>query len=124
MLVASVTRIACEIAALVVALTVVRRHRPDAYRKLAAWAAAVLVVTVITWVLMADGLSTVFGLDGATARVLAMCAVVHGTGATEAAQTIVRALADVALLILFVRAMVALAQPPKPVVATSDAPYR
>lgn len=110
--VSTLVAIGGEIAIVIVAATVVKRHRPDAYGKLLAWAVASLVVTVV--------LSATYPLLGVVVR----------SGGTEAylvalaIVAFVRTALNIGLVLLLVRGLVALAQPPRPIVVQSDAPYR
>lgn len=104
--------LAGEIAVVVVVATVVKRHRPDAYGKLLTWAVASLVTTLV--------LTATYPLLGFFVRS-------GGTDSYLVALSIVaflRTAVNVALVLLLVRGLVAIAQPPKPVVVQSDAPYR
>jgi hypothetical protein len=100
------------IALLWVVATVVRRHRPDAYGPLLAWAVASLVATGANFV--------VYPLAGlmlrreSSAEYLAVLDVVR----------VFFAIVHVGLVVLLVRGLVVIAQPPKAVVVQSDAPYR
>lgn len=108
----SLVAIGGEIAIIVVVATVVKRHRPDAYGKLLAWAIASLVVTLA--LSAAYPLMPLFVRSGGTDTYLVALSII----------AFVRTAANIALVLLLVRGLVALAQPPKPVVLPSDAPYR
>ncbi len=105
---------ACEIAILVVITTIVRRHRPDAYQGLQLWAIGSLVVFVVmnlARVMMpfltrssGDGMESFF-------RASTLLTIL-GTGL------------HVVLVVIFIRGLAALAQPPKPIVVEGLPPYR
>lgn len=110
----SLVSLGCGIAMLVVITTVVRRHRPDAYFGLRAWAIASLVVFVVMSI----------------ARIVLPRAVSMSSSDVEhyfkwsAMLTIVGTFLQLGLLALHIRGLVALAQPPKPLVVEGTAPYR
>ncbi len=108
----SLVAIGGEITIVVVVATVVKRHRPDAHAKLLAWAIASLVVTLA--LNAAYPLMSVLVRSGGTESYLFAVSMLG----------FVRTAANVALVLLLVRGLVALAQPPKPVVVKGDAPYR
>jgi hypothetical protein len=108
----SLVAIGGEIAIVVVVATVVKRHRPDAYGKLLAWAIASLVVTLA--LSAAYPLMPLFVRSGETDAYLVALSMI----------AFARTAANIALVLLLVRGLVALAQPPRPVVVHSDAPYR
>ena len=105
---------ACEIAILVAITTIVRRHRPDAYQGLLLWAVGSLVVFVVMNV----------------ARV-AMPFLTRSSSAgiesffrASAFLTILGTGLHVVLVVIFIRGLAALAQPPKPIVVEGLPPYR
>ncbi len=104
--------VACDIAIIVAVSTIVRRHRPDAYRGLQLWSILSLIGMVVL----------------ALARIVApRFTVPDGIDAfvrTSVVLTIVGTLVHVALVVLLIRGLTALAQPPKPVVVEGTAPYR
>lgn len=106
-----VSSIGGAIAVLWVVATVVRRQRPDAYRPLLAWAVASLVmilVNIVAYPLVG------FFVRGSIDDYLAATGVLR----------IVSASIGVGLVVLLVRGLVAIAQPPKPLEVKSDVPYR
>lgn len=110
---ATLVGLACEVAVVVVVATVVKRHRPDAYGTLLAWAIGSLVVTIAFAVAYP-----------VTAKLVPASAGVDGYLTALAILGFVRAAVSVALLVVFIRGLVALAEPPRPLVVPSDAPYR
>ena len=105
---------ACEIAILVAITTIVRRHRPDAYQGLLLWAIGSLVVFVVMNI----------------ARV-AMPFLTRSSSAgiesffrASAFLTILGTGLHVVLVVIFIRGLAALAQPPKPIVVEGLPPYR
>ncbi len=104
--------IAIEIAFVVVATTVVRRQRPDAFKPLLAWAVASLAWGV---------------LSGVSGMILPLFAARDGIDSLLRMQAINAAIGiavHVALAVMLVRGLVALAQPPKPVDVGGAPPYR
>ncbi len=105
--------LACDVAVLVAIATIVRRNRPDAYQRLQVWAIATLAVFVLTtigWLVVPYVARTDGSMEGyfrATALLSILGTVLH-----------------VALVILFIRGITALAQPPKPIVVEGIPPYR
>jgi len=105
---------ACDVAILVVIATIVRRNRPDAYQGLQAWAIGslgVFLFTTVAWVVVPflartseGGMESYFRMSGLL--------------------TILGMLLHVVLVVLFIRGLTALAQPPKPVVVEGLPPYR
>jgi hypothetical protein len=103
---------ACDVAVLVVVATVVRRHRPDAYRGLLAWSigttavyALMTIAHMVTPYLLSSGGIDSFYKSNALLSILGM-------------------LLHLGLLVVFIRGLVALAQPPKPYSPSGDPPYR
>ena len=104
----------CDVAILVAIATIVRRHRPDAYQGLQVWAIgslAVFVVMNIARIAMpfltrssSSGMESFFRMS--------------------ALLTIVGTILHVVLVVLFIRGLTALAQPPKPVVVEGLPPDR
>lgn len=104
----------CDVAILVTITSIVRRHRPDAYGGLLIWAIGSLGLFVlmtgarIVMPMLArtssDGMESYFRMNGLLS--------ILGTGL------------HVVLVVLFIRGLAALAQPPKPVVVDSNEPYR
>ena len=93
-----------------VVATVVRRHRPDAYQPLLVWSIAQLVV---------------YGVNVIGYPVLGVIA--HGSDSYMTAMAmfrIVMSIVHLGVILLLVRGLVAIAQPPKPFKVESDAPYR
>jgi uncharacterized membrane protein YidH (DUF202 family) len=108
----AVVTLGLQIVLLVVIANVVRRHRPDAYKSLLAWALTSLAV----WLF-----STLFSTVGSA---------IAGRSGVDAMFTlqIVNAAIGIPLhvvtMLLLVRGLVRLAQPPKPVTVESNLPYR
>jgi hypothetical protein len=110
----SFTSLICDVAILIVISTVVRRNRPDAYQGLQAWSIGSLVVFVVMYVARlvvplfakasSDGMEGYFRLNALLT--------IFGTGL------------HVVLVILFIKGLTALAQPPKPVAVEGAPPYR
>ena len=108
----SLVTIAGEVAILVAITTIVRRHRPDAYRGLQLWAILSLVLlvvltgarVVVPMVTTRDGMESYFR--------------------STVILTIVGVASHVVLVVLFIRGLTALAQPPKPVTVEGGPPYR
>jgi hypothetical protein len=108
----SIVSLACDIAILVAITTIVRRHRPDAYRGLQLWAILSLGVflfltaarVVLPLLTARDGIESYF-------RVSAVLTIL-GTGL------------HVMLVFLLIRGLTALAQPPKPIPVEGAPPYR
>ena len=109
--VATLTALACDVALVWVVATVVKRHRPDAYRPLLTWALASLATLILSYV--AYPVSAMLSGSYPEGYVFAIGLI----GLARSAVAIV-------LLLLLVRGLVAIAQPPKPFVVSSDAPYR
>lgn len=109
----SLIAFACDVAIIVAIATIVRRHRPDAYRGLQAWAIAslgVFLFTTVAWIVLPFLAPTDFGM-------------VHYFR-MSGLLTILGTLLHVGLVILFIRGITALAQPPKPLVVEGTPPYR
>jgi len=108
----SLATVAGEVAILVAITTIVRRHRPDAYRGLQLWAILSLVLlvaltgarVVVPMVTTRDGMESYFR--------------------STVILTIVGVASHVVLVVLFIRGLTALAQPPKPVAVEGAPPYR
>jgi len=102
----------CEIAILVVVVTIVRRHRPDAYRGLMTWAAGSLAVFV--FLAIARTVVPLFsrGSD------------MDGYFRASSLVSIVGIVLHVVLVVIFIRGLVAIAQPPKPIAIEGTPPYR
>lgn len=102
----------CEIAILVVVATIVRRHRPDAYRGLMTWAIGSVAVYVFLgivrmvtpFVSRSDGMESYFRASS----LLAMVGI----------------LLHVVLVVIFLKGLIAIAQPPKPITVEGTPPYR
>jgi hypothetical protein len=104
----------CDVAILVAIATIVRRHRPDAYQGLQVWAIgslAVFVVMNVARIAMPVLARTSAGSMESYFRMNALLTIV-GTGL------------HVVLVVLFIRGLTALAQPPKPVAVVGAPPYR
>lgn len=100
------------VANIVVVVTVVRRHRPDVYKSLLAWAIAGIVIS---------GASPIVNYVAVT------IAATSGTSsiiATQLATTLVNIPLHVVVSLLLLRGIIKLAQPPKAVVVESNQPYR
>jgi hypothetical protein len=104
---------ACEIAILVAIATIVRRHRPDAYRGLQTWA----ILSLAVFVVFTMARSLLPSLASSTGGIETFFKV-------NSLITIGQMGTHVVLVILFIRGLVALAQPPKPVVVEGTPPYR
>ena len=104
--------LAGEVLILVLVATVVRRHRPDAWRGLLAWAVASLVASILTRVGWTVGLALA-GQGGVDSIVTA-----------QAVLTLVNAGVTIVLFLLLARGLVLLAQPPKPVTIPTEGAYR
>jgi multisubunit Na+/H+ antiporter MnhB subunit len=105
-------RLACQIALLVIVYGVVRRHRPDAWTSLRAWAiggVVAAVVTPIAWRIV-PRLGTASD-PMAWARVGTFLMVFDS-------------LVTVGLVLLLVKGLVRIAQPPPPIVIGETPPYR
>lgn len=108
----SLAAIACEVAVLVAITTIVRRHRPDAYRGLQLWAILSLVLLVVlTGARVVMSLATM--RDGMESYFRSMVIL-----------TIAGVASHVVLVVLFIRGLTALAQPPKPLTVEGAPPYR
>lgn len=104
----------CEVAILVAITTIVRRHRPDAYQGLLVWAIGsigVFVTLNVARIAMpfvtrgsSDGMESYFRMSSLL--------------------SIVGTMFHIVLVVLFIRGLAALAQPPKPVVVEGLPPYR
>jgi hypothetical protein len=102
----------CSIAILVVVATVVRRHRPDAHGPLLGWAIAGLAVAIVLPALHIGSRAIRARDDFETLLTTQIILGVLGT------------VLQVVLVVLLVRGLVKLAQPPKPVVTDPEGPYR
>jgi len=109
----SLVGIGCEIVLLVIVAGAVRRHRPDAFKPLLAWAIAALVSAIVL-PLVGTAVTLAASRAGGIEAVLS----------TQAVLTTFGIVVRIALTALLVRGLVRLAQPPKPVVVEGDAPYR
>lgn len=103
---------ACDIAILVTITTVVRRHRPDAYRGLQSWAIVSLVGFVVTTIARTV-LPHFASSDG-----------MEGFFRTSVLLTFVSIGLHIVLVVMLVRGLTALAQPPRPIVVEGLPPYR
>lgn len=101
-----------DIVLLVVIATVVRRHRPDAYKPLLAWAIAVLGLTLFRSVFMA------------VVRVVASRQGVEAMIVIQSFEIVLGALLGAGLVGLLAYALVRLAQPPRPLDLPNQPPYR
>ncbi|AKV00773.1 hypothetical protein AKJ09_07436 [Labilithrix luteola] len=100
------------VANIIVVATVVRRHRPDVFKSLLAWAITGLVVS---------------GTSPLVNFVAVNIAARSGTSsviATQLATTLVNIPIHVLVSVLLLRGIIKLAQPPKAVVIESNQPYR
>ena len=104
--------VACEIALLVVVMTIVRRHRPDAYRPLLVWAASSLGLGIVGRV--AGFVTTRFMATGGIDALVRM-QLING---------VVGIAIHVALVVLLIRGLVAIAQPRKVPPVEGMPPYR
>ena len=101
-----------DVVLLVVIATVVRRHRPDAYKPLLAWAIAVLGLTLFRSVFMA------------VVRVVASRQGVEAMIVIQSFEIVLGALLGAGLVGLLAYALVRLAQPPRPLDLPNQPPYR
>ncbi len=108
----SVVSLACDIAILVAITTIVRRHRPDAYRALQSWAIGSLVV----FLLMA--------VARAAVPYFAARESIEGYFRASALLTVMGVGLHVLLVVMLIRGLTALAQPPKPITVEGTPPYR
>jgi hypothetical protein len=104
--------VACNVGLIVIIAGAVRRHRPDAYGPLLAWAIASVAFGFVSPLLQfaASAIAASHGMDGfvfGQAIVATIFGIVH-----------------IGLVILLARGLVRLAQPPKQPVADSGAAYR
>jgi hypothetical protein len=110
----SLVAFACDVAVLVAIATIVRRHRPDAYQGLQTWAIGslgVFLFTTVAWIVMPLLVRTSEGGMEEYFRMMGLL-------------TILGTVLHVVLVILFIRGLTALAQPPKPVAIEGAPPYR
>ena len=107
----SLVTFVCEIAVLVAIATVVRRHRPDAYRALLSWAIASLASYIVAWVARAI---VPYAANHEIDNLLRMGALL----------TAFNAALHIVLVILLIRGLVAIAQPPKVIPTEGLPPYR
>jgi hypothetical protein len=110
--IATLAGFAGAITVLVIVATVVRRQRPDAYRPLLWWSIGSLVFVAANFV--GYPALAFFVRDSGTEGYLKALSIFR----------IVTSLAHLGLAVVLVRGLVAIAQPPKPIVVESDAPYR
>ena len=106
--------IACQIALIVVVATVVRRHRPDAWTALLAWIITSAVTMVVTPVLH-------------TVLTLVVARSAGGIEGIYKSQVIAQAVLvplHIAVVVLLVRGLVRIAQPPPKVEVGPTPPYR
>lgn len=108
----SLVSLVCEIAILVAISTIVRRHRPDAYRGLQLWAILSLVGMVVLTVahIVAPIVTARDGMESYFRSSVIL--------------TTFGVALHVVLVVLFIRGLTALAQPPKPVTVEGAPPYR
>lgn len=109
-----VVSIACQIALIVVVATVVRRHRPDAWTALLAWIITSAVTMVVTPVLH-------------TVLTLVIARSAGGIEGIYKSQVIAQAVLvplHIAVVVLLVRGLVRIAQPPPKVEVGPTPPYR
>ncbi len=105
--------LAGNIAFLVITLTVVRRHRPDAAGPFVAWSVASLAYTVLHALLSAI-----------VPFLVTRSAGVEATVTVQGLLTVLHAVVAAGLVGLLAYAIVRLAQPPKPVPVPNQPPYR
>ena len=111
----SLVAFTCDVAVLVAIATIVRRHRPDAYQGLQAWAIASLgafLFTTVAWIALPFFART--GDGGGMEAYFRMSGLL----------TILGTVIHVVLVILLIRGLTALAQPPKPIAIEGTPPYR
>ncbi len=97
---------------LVVVATVVRRHRPDAYKPLLAWALSLLGMTIFRSVFMTV-VRIAMSREGYTALIT-----------IQAVEMLFGAIVSVGLVGLLAYSLVRLAQPPRAVELPNQPPYR
>lgn len=102
----------CEVAILVVVATIVKRHRPDAYRGLMAWAIGSLGVFVF------------LGIARAVVPFVSRGGDMEGYFRATSLLSIMGIVLHVVLVVIFIRGLVAIAQPPKPIAIEGTPPYR
>ncbi len=101
-----------EVLLLVVVATLVRRHRPDAWKGLLAWA----IVSLVGTILLSAASMTVSSL-AARDEVEAMVLV-------QAVSSLAASAHHVVVVLLLIRGLVCLAQPPRPVTLPGVGAYR
>ncbi len=104
----------CRAAVIVVIVTVVRRHRPDASSAILLWAIAVVATSILLWVLNAAGPLIATGNAGSS----------YGLIQWQEINALLNVIAEVGLTMLLARGLIALAVPPKGVVSPADGAYR
>jgi hypothetical protein len=104
--------LACDIAIIVTISTIVRRHRPDAYRGLQLWA----ILSLVGMVFLTGA--------GVVAPIVTARDGMDSFFRTNVILTLAGILVHVSLVVLLIRGLTALAQPPKPVVVEGAPPYR
>ena len=105
-----ITTIACDVGAILIVTGPVRRHRPDAFKPLLWWAILSLVLAIFSPVLSWGAFVTARGSESVLF--------------TQAIITLVNIPVHVALVLLVLRGLVRIAQPP-PLVAMPETPlYR
>jgi len=111
---AQLVYIGCEVAIVAVVATVVKRQRPDAYRGLLAWSIGSLVAG-LAFTAAYPLMSVFVSLSGdGTDSYFQWLAVI----------ALARMAVEVALVVVLIKGLVALAQPPKPPVVPSAGTYR
>jgi hypothetical protein len=109
---ASLLAFAGNVVLLVVVATVVRRHRPDAYKPLLAWAISVLGLTFFHRIVM-----TIVRIAVSREGYEAMIVI-------QSIEIVFGGLLGVGLTALLAYALVRLAQPPRPLDLPQQPPYR
>lgn len=109
----TVVYVLADIGAAVLVATVVRRHRPDAYGSLLAWAIGAAVLAILTPFAYTLGFA-IIGRTGGVERILHF----------QALMNVVSTVFHLAIFALLLRGLVKLAQPPKPVTTDPVGPYR
>jgi cell division protein FtsW (lipid II flippase) len=109
----SLVTLATQIALVIVVAQVVRRNRPDAYKPLLTWAIASLAVWALSMLLSASG-TVIAARQGG----------VNGLFTVQITSALLGIPLHLVVVILLIRGLVRLAQPPKPPTVETNIPYR